>query len=92
MSEQHKNINERVRYRVLVERLHEEIYTTRSWEPTGKTKEDGEAEYDYRPKEEIRTVTQKLLEQELEELDIKAVIAAVNKMSVIVRSGEALTP
>ena len=91
MVQEQKKVNERVRYRVLVERLYEEVYTTKSWEPTGKNKDDGESEYDYRSREEVRTVTQKLLEQEVEELDIKAVIAAVNKMSVVVE-GKTFTP
>ena len=70
----------KAKYTIKITHEREEIRRTRrQWKPTGKKDKDGNDEYDYTPQvEELRMVQYTKLEQAVDELDLTAVIKAIN--------------
>lgn len=66
---------------VITETKVEEVPSTREWKPTGNKNEAGGDEYSYTPQSMIKdSVERDILIQEVETLDLPAVIKAVNKI------------
>lgn len=69
-------------YKIKITKITEEPYTRKEYEKIADTgnKEDGKSVYGYVTTEDIREVENEILRQEVEEIDLKSILKAINNL------------